>query len=117
MPSNTTFQNMFGVMYWQWANSYTSQNTWSVPSMANVMPDFYRGYYEISYFKSAYFTSANTAQANVDTFSTVELYNNDFLTGVNYEHLFLTYDIYTNNPASAPPSNSLFYMENMMSLV
>jgi len=38
------------------------------------------------------------------------------MTGVNYENLFLTYDIFSNDPTSAPPSNSLFNMNNMMAL-
>lgn len=61
IPSNSTYTNIFGTMYWQWANSYQSMASWGVPSMSNVMPYFYRGYYEISYFKSAYFNSNNTA--------------------------------------------------------
>jgi hypothetical protein len=36
---------------------------------------------------------------------------------LNYEHLFLTYDIYTQNPQSDPPANSLFYLENFQKLV
>jgi hypothetical protein len=117
LPSNSTYKNNFGLMYWQWATGFLSESNWGQPSMANVMPSFYAGWYELSYFKSAYLTSANTAQANVDVFSYVELYNNDVLTSVNYEHLFLTYDIFSNDATTAPPSNSLFDMANMQLLI
>lgn len=54
--------------------------------------------------------------ANVDIFKTVKLYANEIIPGVNYEHLFLTY-----NPASGPGTdplpNSLFDLNNFQQLV
>jgi len=56
-PVNATFNNIFGVMYWQWANGDVTENTFSEPSIANLGSDLIAGYFEISYFKSAYFNT------------------------------------------------------------
>lgn len=56
-------------------------------------------------------------QGNVDAFQFVQLYNNENINYVNYEHLFCTYDLSNADVNSAPASNSLFNMQNMMDLV
>lgn len=115
-PVNSTFTNIFGVMYWQWANAYVTENQLSAPSIAFLGSDLVVGYYEMSYFKSAYFNTV-ASQANVEAFQFVQLYNNDLFTNVNYEHLFLTYDIYSQDPTTDPPTNSLFNLANFQALV
>jgi hypothetical protein len=113
-PTNSTYANVFGSAYWQWANAYTTMSIPSVqaPSIGYIAPALVAGYYEISYFHDAYFNAHTNAQ-NVATFQNVQLYNNDFLTGVNYEHLFVTYDLTSQDPTTNPPPNSLFSMANI----
>jgi len=84
--------------------------------MADLQPDNYYGYYEMYYWHTEYFD--NTADiANVNAFQGINLFVDQATPGVNYEHLFLTYDIYTNNPTSAPPSNSLYDLANFQQLL
>ena len=64
LPCNSTYQNNFGIMYWQWANSFVTADKFSEPSMAMVYPANYAGYNEIGYFKTAYF-DANASASNV----------------------------------------------------
>jgi hypothetical protein len=75
--------------------------------MADVYPGWYSGYFEISYFHTNYF-NVNAAPGNVQAFANVNLYASEFVNNANYEHLFLTYDIFSNNPDTEPPLNSLF---------
>jgi hypothetical protein len=117
LPTNGTYVNNFGLMYWQWANSYLTETYFNgIPSLANYWPLNYAGYYEISYFKTAYFNTV-ASQANIDSFASLQMYSNINIPGSNYENIFLTYDIYTKNPKSNPPVNSLFNMNTMQQLV
>jgi len=52
IASNATYQNMFGLAYWQWANSTYSEAVDGQPSWKWVQQyhQFY-GYYEMLYFK------------------------------------------------------------------
>jgi hypothetical protein len=117
-PTNSTYMNVFGSAYWQWANAYTTMAIPNVqaPSIGYIAPAMIAGYYEISYFHDAYF-NAHANPQNVATFQNTQLYNNDFLTGVNYEHLFLTYDIFSQNTTTNPPLNSLFSLQNIQQLI
>lgn len=115
-PVNATYQNEFGAAYWQWANGYISQTYDSKASMGEVYQGWYAGYYEISYFKSMYFNTV-ASQGNIDAFAYVNLYSNELVTNANYEHLFLTFDIYSNDVNSDPPSNSLFNIANFQELI
>lgn len=115
-PVNSTFANIFGVMYWQWANAYVTENQLGVPSIKLLGSDLVVGYYEISYWKSAFFNQI-ASQENIDAFQFVQLYNNELFDYVNYEHLFLTYDIYSQDPTTDPPTNSLFNLANFQALV
>lgn len=116
LPVNGTYNNPFGAMYWQWAKSWVTQSNTGVDSLAQVFPDQYIGYYEISYFKTDYF-NVNANATNVAVFANVNLYNDETIDFLNYEHLFLTFDIYSKNVKSDPPSNSLFNMDNMKCLI
>ena len=100
-------------MYWQWANAYLTE-TVGAPSVA-LLSKAVAGYFEISYFHTAYFNTVASA-ANVDIFKTVKLYANDIIPGVNYEHLFMTYDP-SLGPGSDPLPNSLFDLNNFQQLV
>ena len=55
LPVNGTFVNPFGAAYWQWANSYVSMAQYGLPTMAQVYPGQYSGYYEIGYWHTDYF--------------------------------------------------------------
>jgi len=103
-------------MYWQWANAYITQTTNFAVTMAELQPCNYLGYYEMSYWHTAYFNTIANGD-NQGAFATVNLFVDDTIQGVNFEHLFLTYDIYSNNPTSAPPSNSLFDLNNFKTLL
>lgn len=65
--------------------------------MSLIYPDFYEGFYEIKWFHTQHFNVMVNSQ-NRDTFQFVKLYQNEMVPGSNFEHLFLTYDIYTKNP-------------------
>lgn len=73
------------------------------------------GYLEISYFHDVYFNSI-VNQANFETFQSVKLFVSELDPTVNYEHLFLLYDL-AKGPSSNPPSNSLFDLENLKTLI
>lgn len=73
------------------------------------------GYLEISYFHDVYFNSV-VNQLNVDTFQSVKLFASEIDPTVNYENLFLLYDL-AEGPSSNPPSNSLFDLENLKTLI
>lgn len=116
LPVNSTFSNIFGVMYWQWANAYVTESAYSAPSIKSLGSDLVVGYYEISYWHTAFFNQI-ASQDNIDAFQFVQFYNNELFTNVNYEHLFLTYDIYSQDPTTDPPTNSLFNLANFQLLV
>ena len=84
--------------------------------MADVYPGWYAGYFEISYFKTNYFNQVASPQ-NVQAFSTVNLYTSTSAPGTNFENLFLTYDIYSQDPPSEPPANSLFNIATFQQLI
>jgi hypothetical protein len=84
--------------------------------MAQVYPGQYVGYYEISYWHSDYFDTYAITE-NVDAFSNVDLFVDEALPGLNFEHLFLTYDILSRNVFSDPPANSLFNIDNFKMLI
>ena len=80
------------------------------------MTDTFVGYYEISYFKTNYF-NPTVSFANFNTFSNVNLYAVfNTSSSSNFENLFETYDTDTF-VGSEPPADSLFNMDNMISLV
>jgi hypothetical protein len=79
-------------------------------------PEALQGYYEFSYFMRSFFPFA-TNQANVALLGDTTMYVDPALTDSNYEHLFLTYDIFSGDPTSDPPANSLFNITNFQMLV
>jgi len=84
--------------------------------MADVYPGWYAGYYEISYFHTNYF-NVYANQQNVQAFTGINLYGNPLVNSSNYEHIFLTYDIYSNDPTSEPLVNSLFNTATFQTLI
>jgi hypothetical protein len=84
--------------------------------MAQFDTQTFTGYYEISYFKTNYF-NPTVSLANFNTFSNVNLYAVfNTSSNSNFENLFETYDTDTF-VGSEPPADSLFNMDNMISLV
>lgn len=70
---NSTYANEFGAAYWQWANGWISENYFAQPSLAEVYPGWYAGYFEISYFHTNYFKQV-AAPGNVQAFSGVQMF-------------------------------------------
>lgn len=104
--SGTTYENIEGAGYWQWANAYlTNDNSFKISftSMTNTVA----GYPEISFFHTSYFNTIANA-ANIATFSAVNLYVSSSSTTTNYEYLFST---------QSTETRSLFYKENLQTLI
>jgi hypothetical protein len=85
-------------------------------SVLFLHPNAMVGFYEFPYWFSRVFKLTTNAQ-NVAAFTGVNMYVDPSLTDSNYEHLFLTYDIFSGDPTSDPPSNSLFDLTNFQMLV
>ena len=116
LPSPAEYQNTFGVGYWQWATGQITQDLASVATMAYLGNDLFVGYYDIPYFKTNYFNVLANLQNQV-TFSPVNLYGAFYSTiESNYENLFVTFDT-TVGVGTEPPTNSLFNLNNMQTLV
>ena len=70
----------------------------------------------MSYFKTNYF-NPTVSLANFLIFENVHLYKDyNSSSSFNYENLFATYEP-SKNPTTDPPSNSLFYLDNIKNLV
>lgn len=117
LPSYSTYENEIGTAYWQWAMGYATNIIYSQTSLEQVgsLGWLFQGYYEIEYFHTSYF-NPTVIYANYATFLNVNFYNDFYASSNNYEHLFTNYDP-SSGVDSAPPSNSLFNMSNMQTLI
>jgi len=88
----------------------------AVPSPSvGLLTNTVAGYYEISYWQSAYFNTVANA-ANVAYFSTTKFWVSTTIQTVNYDNLFLTYDL-NLGVGSDPLVNSLFNIDTFQALI
>jgi len=109
----TAYQNTIGAQYWQWANGMVTNMADGNATIENAIgAQYFAGYYEFPYWKSSYF-NVNTNSANVPFFANVEMYESTLVAGANFEHLFATYNVTSQDTTTPPLMNSLFNATTM----